>query len=172
MQQQPTLSSQPTLPEQPTLPTQSPSSTAQLTPISGIINTNTNTDTNTNTNSASSSTSTIDLINEFLGPVSDSIDIGKAVDIELNPDTSDATSLGAKRPTSTSASGTPAAYGNLSVPQTFTTNDLAKNPVAGYVVGENTFVLRMLDAMKNTLLLALSYLKPFGGYTQSQFYGE
>jgi len=31
-------------------------------------------------------------------------------------------------------------------------------------VGENTFILRMLDAMKNTLLLALNYLKPFGGY--------
>src|SRR3989338_264651 len=126
MQQHPTLPPQPPLPEQPTLPAQSPSSTAQLPPISGIINVNTNTD----TNSASSSTSTIDLINEFLGPVSDSIDIGKAVDIDLNPDTSDATSLGAKRPTSTNASGTLIINQTLSVPQTFTTNDLSKGPVA------------------------------------------
>jgi len=174
MQQQPTLPPQPTLPEQPTLPIQSPSSSAstQITPLSDLINVNTNTNTNTNTNSASSSTSTIDLINEFLDPISDSIDIGTIVDIDLNPDTSDATSLGAKRPTSTNASGTLIINQTLSVPQTFTTNDLSKGPVAGYIVGENTFMLRMLDAMKNTLLLALSYLKPFGGYPQNQLYGE
>jgi len=172
MQQQPTLPPQPTLPAQPTLPTQSPSSSvsAQIKPISDIINTNTNT--NTNTKSTSSPTSTIDLIKEFLDPISDSIDIGTAVDIALNPDTSDATSLNARRPTSTVASGTLVTYGNLSVPQTFTTNDIARSPVAGYVVGENTFILRLLDTMKNTLLLALSYLKPFGGYPQAQFYGE
>ncbi|MDO8575770.1 MAG: hypothetical protein Q7R90_00475 [bacterium] len=168
---QPPMQPQPTLPEQPTLPAQSPSSTAQKpTPISDVININTND--NTNTRSTSSPTSTIDLIKEFLNPVSDSIDIGKAVDIDLNPDTSDATSLDAKRPTSTRVSATSSTYGNLSVPQTFTTGDLSKGPVAGYMVGENTFVLRLLDAMKNTLLLALSYLRPFGGYSQSQFYGE
>ena len=164
MQPQPTLPPQPPLPEQPTLPAQSPSSTAQLTPISGIINTNTNTDTNTNTNSASSSTSTIDLINEFLDPISDSIDIGKIVDIDLNPDTSDATSLDAKRSASVSASGTLAIYRTLNVPQTFTSNDLANNPVSGYIGGDNTFALRILDTMKKALLYALEYLKPFGGY--------
>src|SRR3989344_1170183 len=152
MQPEPRRPPHPPPPERPTVPTQSPSSSAstQITPLSDLINVNTNTNTNTNTKSTSSPTSTIDLIKEFLDPVSDSIDIGTIVDIDLNPDTSDATSLDARRPTSTSASGTPAAYGNLSVPQTFTTNDLAKSPVAGYMVGENTFVLRMLDAMKNT----------------------
>ena len=172
MQPQPALPPQPTLPEQPTLPTQSPSSSVstQITPISDLININTND--NTNTKSTSSPTSTIDLIKEFLDPVSDSIDIGKAVDIDLNPDTSDATSLDARKPTSTRVSATSSTYGNLNVPQTFTTNDLSKGPVAGYIVGENTFILRVLDAMKNTLLLALNYLKPFGGYTQTQFYTE
>lgn len=171
---QPTLPPQQTLSPQPTLPSQSPTSSepAQITPISSFINTNANTNTNTNTKSTSSPTSTIDLIKEFLDPVSDSIDIGTAVDIALNPDTSDATSLDARRPTSTVASGTLVTYGNLSVPQTFTTNDIARSPVAGYVVGENTFMLRLLDTMKNALLLALSYLKPFGGYQQAQFYGE
>src|SRR3989338_140979 len=164
MQPQPALPHQPKLPEQPTLPTQSPSSSVstQITPISDLININTND--NTNTKSTSSPTSTIDLIKEFLDPVSDSIDIGKAVDIDLNPDTSDATSLDARKPTSTRVSATSSTYGNLNVPQTFTTNDLSKGPVAGYIVGENTFILRVLDAMKNTLLLALNYLKPFGGY--------
>ena len=168
MQPQPTLPPQPALPVQPTLPTQSPSSSvsSQITPISDIINTNTNTNTNTK------STSTIDLIDEFLNPVSDSIDIGTAVDIALNPDTSDATSLDAKRPASINASGTLAMYQTVSVPQTFTSNDLANSPVAGYVTGENTFMLRLLETMKNTLLLALSYLKPFGGYPQAQLYGE
>lgn len=167
---QPTLPPQPTLPAQPTLPSQSPTSSdpTRITPISSFLNTNTNANTNTNTKSTSSPTSTIDLIKEFLDPVSDSIDIGKAVDIALNPDTSDATSLDARRPTSTVASGTLVTYGNLSVPQTFTTGDLARSPVAGYIVGENTFMLRLLDTMKNTLLLALSYLKPFGGYPRAQ----
>ena len=172
-QQQPTLPPQQTPPDQSPPPTQSPTSTAQKqpTPISDIININTNDNTNTN-KSTSSPTSTIDLINEFLDPISDSIDIGKIVDIDLNPDTSDATSLDARRPTSTRVSATSSNYSNLSVPQTFTTNDLSKGTVSGYIVGENTFILRMLDAMKNTLLLALNYLKPFGGYVQSQFYGE
>ena len=172
-QQQPALPPQQTPTDQSTPPTQSPTSTAQKqpAPISDIININTNDNTNTN-KSTSSPTSTIDLINEFLDPVSDSIDIGKAVDIDLNPDTSDATSLDAKRPAPVNASGTSVLNGTLNVPQTFTTGDLSKGPVSGYIVGENTFMLRMLDVMKNTLLLALNYLKPFGGYTQSQFYGE
>src|SRR3989344_3723998 len=171
--QQPALPPQQTPTDQSPPPTQSPTSTAQKqpAPISDIININTNDNTNTN-KSTSSPTSTIDLINEFLDPVSDSIDIGKIVDIDLNPDTSDATSLDARRPTSTRVSATSSNYSNLSVPQTFTTNDLSKGTVSGYIVGENTFILRMLDAMKNTLLLALNYLKPFGGYVQSQFYGE
>ena len=170
-QQQPTLPPQQTPTDQSPPPTQSPTSTAQKqpTPISDLININTNDNTNKST---SSPTSTIDLIKEFLDPVSDSIDIGKAVDIDLNPDTSDATSLDARKPTSTRVAATSSAYGNLNVPQTFTTGDLSKGVVSGYIVGENTFMLRMLDAMKNTLLLALNYLKPFGGYTQSQFYGE
>ncbi len=166
---------QPTLPEQPTQPTQSPTSTTQkpVTPISDIININTNTNTNTNTKSTSTkATSTIDLIEEFLNPVSDSIDIGKAVDIDLNPDTSDATSLDGKRPTSNNASGTLSGYQTLSVPQTFTSNDLANSPVSGYMGGENTFAFKLLDTMKKALLYALSYLKPFGGYTPTQNYAE
>lgn len=171
---QQTLPPQQSLPSQPIGTTQ-PSSSAQLlqpTPISDLINTNTNTNANTNAKSTSSPTSTIDLINEFLDPVSDSIDIGKVVDIALNPDTSDASSLGPKRASTTPASGTLAVYRNVNAPQTFTTNDLANGPVAGYVVGENTFVLRTLDSMKNALLFALSYLKPFGGYPQAQIYRE
>src|SRR3989344_2041471 len=166
MQPEPRRPPHPPPPERPTVPTQSPSSSAstQITPLSDLINVNTNTDTNTNTNSASSSTSTIDLINEFLDPISDSIDIGTIVDIDLNPDTSDATSLGAKRSASVSASGTLAIYRTLNVPQTFTSNDLANNPVSGYIGGDNTFALRILDTMKKALLLALEYLKPFGGY--------
>ena len=159
---QPASPAQPTLPAQPAVSTESPSSSASTRPsVSDLININTNDNTNKST---SSPTSTIDLIKEFLDPVSDSIDIGKAVDIDLNPDTSDATSLDARKPTSTRVAATSSAYGNLNVPQTFTTGDLSKGVVSGYIVGENTFMLRMLDAMKNTLLLALNYLKPFGGY--------
>src|SRR3989338_8768406 len=161
---QPTLPPQPASPAQPAVSSESPNTSASTKPsIADLININTNDNTNTN-KSTSSPTSTIDLINEFLDPISDSIDIGKIVDIDLNPDTSDATSLDARRPTSTRVSATSSNYSNLSVPQTFTTNDLSKGTVSGYIVGENTFILRMLDAMKNTLLLALNYLKPFRGY--------
>ncbi|OGG51943.1 hypothetical protein A3C18_01735 [Candidatus Kaiserbacteria bacterium RIFCSPHIGHO2_02_FULL_54_11b] len=182
MQQQPPLPPQPPMSPQPT-PSPQPSPSPQLspspqpnissespqpTPVSSIINTNNN----TNTNKASSTaTSTWDLIDAFLDPISDSIDIGKAVDIALNPDTSDVTSLDANRPTSTllNATGTITMY---QPPNTFTSSDLAKNPFASNATGQNTFVLQVLETMKRTLLLALEYLKPFGGRTPVQGYGE
>ena len=172
---QPTLPAQPTLPTQPTISSEINTSTVanpQITPISDIINNNSNT--NTNTKSASSSTSTIDLINEFgSDSVSDSIDIGKAVDIDLNPDTSDAISLDGRKPaTILSATGTLAIYQTLSVPQTFTSSDLANSPLSSSVVGENTFLRNVLQTMKNALLYALNYLKPFGGYTPTRDYAE
>ncbi len=156
---------------QPTTP-----STQQQTPVSNLLSIPTSTSavsTNINVNQNTNATSTLDLIEEFLNPVSDSITIGTAVDIDLNPDTRDAISLNGKKPTSTlNATGTLAIYQTLSVPQTFTSNDLANNPVSGYFSGENTFIWKILETMKNTLLLALSYLRPFGGFTQTQVSAE
>lgn len=162
---------------QPTLPTQNTTSSvpSQITPISEILNNNSNTNTNTNTKSTTTkATSSIDLIEEFLDEsyVSDSIDIGTAVDINLNPDTNDVTSLDAERPASAGATGTLAVYQGLSVPQTFTSNDLANSPGSGFAGSDNTFTFRILDAMKRALLLALGYLRPFGGYTPAQAYTE
>lgn len=159
-----------------------PPPTKQQTPLSdffGIptstsaVSTNINVNTNTNATSTKS-TSTIDLINEFLDdPVSGSIDIGKAVDIDLNPDTSDTASLNGKKPTSTlSTIGTLAINQTLSVPQTFTSSDLANSPFSIYMGGQNTFVWKILETMKNTLLLALSYLRPFGGIAPAQHGAE
>ena len=176
---QPIAEPQPTLPPQSTPSNQTNTTPSPLspevpriTPISDIINNNTNTNTNTNGKATSSATSSYDLLDEYRDLISDSIDIGKPVDISLNPDTKDAASLGGRRPTSTlNASGTLASQ-TLSVPQTFTSNDLANSPVSGYIVGQNTFVLQVLDAMKNALLVALNYLKPFGGGGSSPLVGE
>jgi len=170
-QPQPTLPAQPTLPGQPTIPSEYP----QIKPVSDLINTNTNTSNNTNTNtkSTSTATSTWDLIDAYLNPVSDFIDIGKAVDIALNPDTSDATALEpGQGPSTIGATGTLAISPSINAPQTFISNDLAKNPFASNATGQNTFVLQVLETMKRTLLLALEYLKPFGGRTPVQGYGE
>ena len=167
---QPQSQSQTTLPAQPTLPAQTTTSSEypQVKPVSDIINTNTNTSNNTNTNtkSTSTATSTWDLIDAYLNPVSDSIDIGKAVDIALNPDTSDATALEpGQDPSRMGATGTLVLSPSVNAPQTFTSSDLAKNPIVSGATGQNTFVLQMLETMKNTLLLALNYLRPFGGRT-------
>ncbi len=190
MPPQPQLPPQPMLPAQPTLPAQPPISSQtntpvqpsittqypQINPISSFINTNTNTNTNTKGTSTAASTSTFDLIDQFTGPdlVSSSIDIGKAVYIDLNASTSDALFLGAKKASSTAvnATGTLATNQSLSVPQTFTSNDLGNNPTVGFSGGQNTFVWQILENMKKTLLLALSYLKPFGGYNPNQIQAE
>ena len=142
---------------------------SKIPSVSDIINANAATNTNKNIKEPSTGTSTFDLIDAFLDPdpVSGSIDIGKTVAIDLNPDTSDAISLIGRRPTSTlsGATGTLATAQLLNVPQTFTSGDLANNFVPTYVAGQNTFALQILASMKSALLFALNYLKPFGGYT-------
>ncbi|MBI5457767.1 hypothetical protein HY971_03515 [Candidatus Kaiserbacteria bacterium] len=183
MQQQPPMPPQPTLPSQPTPPTPTqPTISGQINTttqtyvspdmskipsVSDIINANAATNTNKNTKDTSTATSAFDLIDAFLesDPVSGSIDIGKAVAIDLNPDTNDAISLIGRRPTSTlsGATSTLTNSQSLSVPQTFTSGDLANNFIPTFVGGQNTFALQILNSMKKTLLLALSYLRPFGG---------
>lgn len=183
-QSQPAPSAQPTQSAQPNTSVQSgtPTETPQTNPVSSLINTNINTSGNTNTNStkaSSTATSSFDLIDQYLDeldPVSNSIDVGSIVDISLNPDTSDATTLDGKKSTSTlRATGTLALSQTLNVPQTFTSTDLGKNPPSPSAPGQNTLTLQVLETMKQTLLYAVNYLKPFvtpfGGY-RPQYYGE
>lgn len=168
--QQPASSGSPAAPAQPSTPAQPTASSEypQTNPTSGLINTNTSSNTNTN----GTATSSYDEIGEYLDPTltSDSIDIATPIDIELNASTSDAIALDGKKSTSTllGATGTLAMSSSLSVPQTFTSGNLANSPGSSFVGGQNTFLSRLLDTMKNTLLYALNYLKPFGGRVPGQ----
>ena len=189
--QQPTPPSQPTTPAQLTSPGQttvSPdmntvqptSSLITIKPInvSDLINANapSTTKATSSPREISATTSPFDLIlgfGEEPDPVSNSIDIGRAVMIDLNPDTRDVATLSGARPIiMVTTTGATANYQTVSVPQTFTSGDLANNSVPSTVAGQNTFVLQLLDSMKRTLLFALSYLKPFGGYTPVRYLAE
>lgn len=169
--QQPTLPSQPTLPAQPSVSSDAPGTT----PISNLINTNPTAATGSirvATNSpAIQATSTFDMIDQYVNPVSDSIDIGTIVPIDLNANIRDI-ALGLSPTSSTqnprAASGTAVGQGPLQQ-QTFTSSDLANGNIWQNAPGQNTFLTKLLETMKNVLLYALNYLKPFGGVPPNQY---
>ncbi len=145
-----------------------PTSPSNLpTSVSSQINTN------QNTNNSGSGTSTFDLIDQYANPVRGSIDIGTIVSIALNPNTSDIAMLQGTRPdSSVYTSGTITSIQPTNAPQTFTSGDLANSYAPPNVSAQNSFLLNILNTMKNTLLRALNYLKPFGGNVPSQMYAE
>ena len=161
---QPVSSAQPSISAQPTLPL--PTISSETTPISSLLNTNTLVPgSQSATNTQPKATSSFNLIEQYINPVSNLIDIGKVVPINLNPNVIDV-AIGLS-PSSTSsqsvltASGTVVAQGPLQQ-QTFTSGDLANNYVAP-PRAQNTFLLRLLDTMQGVLIYASNYLKPFGG---------
>ena len=54
--------------------------------------------------------------------------------------------------------------------ETFTSADLANSPPL--YRSQNTFALGILENLKQVLIGALNYLKPFGGITPPQMYAE
>ena len=164
---QPTLPSQPALPAQPAISSESPtpvSSEISTTPIgsSGAIS--------GSGKATSTATSTFEQIDQYANPVSESIDIGKAVAIDLNASTSeDVAELrdsAARVPIN--ASGGSGAVSQYAPPQTFTSEDLA-NSFSSSGGGQTGFVARLLTTLKNILIYALNAMKPFGGVRANQY---
>ena len=122
------------------------------------------TDTNTNTNS--NGTSSIDLIDYFANPPSDTTAVGTATPIDISQqiqDIGNASTLGGSAPAGSQPGQQqgqiPAGAYGPSPAQTFTSNDLANSP--GYNE-PSTFQLALTN-MKATLVAILGYLQPFGG---------
>lgn len=126
---------------------------------------------NQNTNTNKNGTSTFDLINQYANPIT-SVDIGTATPVVLNPDTSN--SIGSLQGTLSQttgtlyASGTASGVATIGSQQTFTSGDLGNTGAPTYTQGQNTFALQILDSLKNALLGALQYLRPFGGQIPNQ----
>ena len=83
----------------------------------------------------------------------------------LNPDTSDIAMLSpTTSPRTIYATGSIAFAQPGGSLQTFTSGDLASDTLRGFVgqQQEQGFVFQILESMRNTLLNALSYLRPFG----------
>ncbi len=140
--------------------------TPTSTPVSTTINTNTNTNSNTNVKATTTTaTSTFEEILEYADPVSDSIDIGSPALINLNDDVSGTVSrLYPVNSRPQGATGTVAsAY--VTPPQTFTSPDLAQNPsgFSGTGQQDTTFLVRLYTTLRDSLVLVLQYLRPFGG---------
>lgn len=124
----------------------------------------TNQNTNTNINSNGTGTTTYDLIGGYAG--SGTTDIATATPITLNPNTGSPTML---QPPPQGPSYAPA--GIVGVPpspsqETFTSADLSGSSPFGT---PQSAYFEMLNAIKNTVLGILNYLRPFGG-TPSQIY--
>ena len=138
------------------LPTQQTPVSSYITtnPISGSIDV-------ASTTPTAPATTTFEQIDKIANPVSEAIDIGTVVPIDLNASTSkDISSLqGTRVPGNTS--GTVVSVPSYMPPQTFTSEDLANNP--GPYAQPVSFNAKLLMLLKNVLLAASNYLKPFGG---------
>ena len=154
---------QPSLSAQPTISSEAPT----VTPVSNLININVPTATGSlqvaSTSPVPRATSTFDLISAYANPVSEliSVDVGTGTPVSLNPDIKDGVSLNPTSQNGVRATGTATSAQSPAAPQTFTSGDLANN-VSPSAVGQNTFLLRLLDTMKGVLLYAIDYLRPFG----------
>lgn len=118
--------------------------------------------------SSSHPTSTIDLIMAYANPTA--VDIATATPIVLNQNIGDiASALGNQASqngtTQTPLSGTVVLQGTAAQ-QTFTSTDLAYSP-SSYPSQNSTFGI--LENMKQALIQALNYLKPFGGISQPMY---
>ena len=88
----------------------------------------------------------------------------------LNEDTKDVATLTASTgPTILYPSGAVTLAGGPQPQETFTSGDLAGDTFSTNVPGRNPYILQILDAVKNTLLYALNYLRPFGGIQANQY---
>ncbi len=168
-------------------PTNNPASPSQSSsPISspvGTSNTNTNAVDNQNQNtnnsqnnvsSGSSDTnkpavtvgpSAIDQINAIAYPSSTPPTGGQPVGapVGISADLVDAVQIHGTPSTSPAAIAVNTTQGPAPI-QTFTTQDLSQAPTQAYAVNpQTTFAMRILEDLKQKLLWALSYLKPFGG---------
>jgi hypothetical protein len=119
---------------------------------------------------STNATSTFDQIDEFANPVSQSIDIGTPVEIDLNANTSEDTvrlespAVMVSLPAGATASGTTA----YAPPQTFSSEDLADSfPSANSA--QASFTARILGVLRRVLAYALNYLRPFGGIPANQY---
>lgn len=115
--------------------------------------------------SSSHPTSTIDLIMAYANPTA--VDIATATPIVLNQNIGDIASALGNQASQSGTMQTPL-FGTVilqgtAAQQTFTSNDLAYSP-GFYSSQSSTFGI--LENMKQALIRALNYLKPFGGISQ------
>lgn len=148
--------------------------TSQPTPVSQIFSpANPSSQLNFPQQAATSSTgtSTLDLLNQFLNPFSaTSTEIGTSTPVSLLLGTiRDVAVVNSNSPpTATSSSGSVNASGTIvsmqpiTAQQTFTSQDLQYT--ATRTNAPTTLTWRVLENMKQILLRALEYLKPFGGF--------
>ena len=135
-------------------------SPAVTTPVSSSLGSVTNGNTNTNTNTGISA---IDLINAMAYPSSTIPITGTGTVVALNNALSNPAVLQGIPSTTTGGTIAYAQTSSLSPNgQTFTSPDMSKNSVSAYAPGSaSTFGI--LENLKQTLLLVLQWLKPFGG---------
>ncbi|MBI4088397.1 hypothetical protein HY418_03420 [Candidatus Kaiserbacteria bacterium] len=121
--------------------------------------------------SASSGPSTIDLIQAYANPTT--VDIAAADPVVLNQDLGNIASAVGNASASGDASQTQSGNTVALVPpgsqETFTSPDLAASPPT--LSQKDTFTLNILESLKQSLLWALNYLRPFGNIS-SQTYAE
>jgi hypothetical protein len=183
-QQQPPQTPQQPQSSSPNQPSQPSQSSTSVTPDSSLLSIDNSSSTSpisdlllngiANIGTGNSTTSAIDLINMFadgMGSTGTGVSIGTATPIAINSDTSDNTDHLSGTANSTTTTiimarplpPTPVAQ------QTFTSPDLANTPVNPQ---NNTFTTSLLETLKDSLIYALNYLKPFGGVVPSQTYAE
>ena len=162
------------LSSQPSLPSTSPGSlggssteggSVHPTPVSETINTDTDTSPKKNV---------VDLINEFANPTS-TTNHATGTPVSLNQNLFGAITVGGSSTTSATHTTLTPGVGNISYltpptnGQTFVTNDLKDSGFQTYTpASHSTFIMRVLEQLRQTLLMILQRLQPFGGVPVSQ----
>ncbi len=124
---------------------------------------------------AGTGTSAFDFIEAFANPAATGVEIGTTTPVALNANTTNTSDVVALQGTSPSVqiiyASTSTVTQPMSAQQTFTSSNLADNPISYSGLQQNSFLLSVLGTMKTALLDALVYLKylnPFSGTAASQ----
>lgn len=126
---------------------------------------------NTNTNTNTNATSTIDIIGELGGVRATSTSVGTSTPLQLilglSQNQATATGQGSTRTVALLATGSIASLQIVGAQQTFTSPNLNQNVSTWGAPQSQSGLFAVLESMKNVLIKALEYLRPFR-YSQSR----